>query len=160
MKQFAFLILWVTATAVQAEMLSGRVVGVHDGDTVTLLDGRNQQHRIRLAKIDAPEIGHGSKRPGQPFGERSRQSLADLVAGKQVTADCSTKDRYGRSVCTIMAGWVDVNLEQVNRGMAWAYRKYTSDPGYIAAEASARAAGRGLWSDKKAPAPPWEWRLN
>jgi endonuclease YncB( thermonuclease family) len=115
-----------------AEELTGRVVGVTDGDTVRLLVER-QEIRIRLDQIDAPE-----KR--QPFGSRSKESLSELVFGKTVRAVTSGKDRYGRSLATLYAGNLNANAEQVRRGMAWVYRQYP-------VEEEARRAKRGLWSD-------------
>jgi endonuclease YncB( thermonuclease family) len=141
--------------------LAGRVVRVADGDTLTLLIS-GVQHRIRLASIDAPETGHGRKRPNQPYGEASRRSLSGLVAGKSVVLRCYERDHYGRDVC-------DVPLEQgrtasqvqVATGMAWANLqgggKYLRDRGLLAMERRARDQRLGLWRDK-APVPPWEWR--
>ncbi|MBA3031654.1 MAG: thermonuclease family protein [Gammaproteobacteria bacterium] len=138
-------------------ILDGRVVGIQDGDTLTLIDAESIQHRIRLASIDAPEISHGSKKPGQPFGQRSKQTLSDLVYGREVRAVCETDDKYGRKVCTIMVGSLNANLEQVRLGMAMVYRKYARDQAYFAAEGEAKEARRGLWADPN-PIPPWEWR--
>ena len=95
--------------------LTGRIVSVADGDTVTLLDTNLRQHKIRLSGIDAPE-----KR--QPFGNRSRLHLGALVFGKQVTADCPKKDRYKRAVCRLEVDGVDANLAQIEAGMAWHYK--------------------------------------
>lgn len=151
------LILGISTLTAHAETLLGRVVAVLDGDTVTILDQSKAQHRVRLAQIDAPEIGHGKNKPGQPFGNASKQSLAELVFSRDVRAECPESDRYGRLVCTIWVGSMDANLEQVRRGMAWVYRKYARDPLYFRAEEEARAARRGLWADPN-PVPPWEWR--
>lgn len=140
-----------------AETIQGKVVAVLDGDTVTLLDWNRQQHRIRLAQIDAPEVGHGRNQPGQPFGQASRRSLSELTFGREVLADCQTQDKYGRQVCTLWAGRNDLNLEQVRRGMAWVFRKYATDPAYYQAEQEAKTNQRGLWSQPGA-IPPWEWR--
>ncbi len=140
-----------------AIVLDGRIVAVLDGDTLTLLDKTKTEHRIRLAQIDAPEIGHGKNKPGQPFGQRAKQTLSDLAYGRDVRADCAKPDRYGRKVCTIWVGNRDINLELVRRGMAWVYRKYASDPAYYRAEDDAKRTERGLWSDPAA-VPPWEWR--
>lgn len=138
-------------------VLDGKVVGIQDGDTLTLLDAGRNQHRIRLASIDAPEIGHGSKKPGQPYGQRSKQSLSDIAYGREARAECETDDRYGRKVCTIMVGSLNANLEQVRLGMAMTYRKYARDQIYFTAEAEAKAARRGLWADPS-PIEPWVWR--
>lgn len=153
MKRIAIvgLFLWslACAQASYASTYEGKVVGVADGDTVTLLmSGR--QIRVRLAEIDAPE-----KR--QPYGQRSKQSLSDLVYGKQVKVNQQDRDRYGRVVGRVYAGGLDVNAEQIKRGMAWIYRKYNRDRSLVALEQEARGAKRGLWSDLN-PIPPWEYR--
>jgi endonuclease YncB( thermonuclease family) len=140
----AVLLSGVLLSAAHAYTIEGRVVAVLDGDTVTVLDQSKVQHRIRLAQIDAPEIGHGRNKPGQAFGNASKQSLAVLVFAKDVRAECEANDRYGRSVCTIWLGSTDANLEQVRRGMAWVYRRYAHDALYYRAEEEARAAQRGL----------------
>jgi len=133
-----------------AEMLEGRVVGVHDGDTITLLLAGNQQLKIRLAQIDAPESG-------QAFGQRSKQSLSELVFNKAIHVKKETIDKYGRTVGTLFIGEFDINREQIKRGMAWAYRKYLHDPSLIQEEKAARQAKVGLWIDPN-PMPPWEYR--
>jgi micrococcal nuclease len=129
--------------------LTGKVVAVMDGDTVGLLVDR-QEFRIRLSQIDAPE-----KR--QAFGQRSKQSLSELVYGRAVRAVTTGEDRYGRTLATLYVGDVDVNAEQVRLGMAWVYRQYADAPSLYAIEAEAKAARRGLWADPD-PVPPWEWR--
>jgi endonuclease YncB( thermonuclease family) len=126
-----------------------KVIGVSDGDTVTVLMSR-RQIKVRLAEIDAPE-----KR--QPFGERSKQSLSDLVYGKQVKVNREDRDHYGRVVGRVYAGGLDVNAEQLKRGMAWVYRQYNRDKSLLALEQEARGAKRGLWTDPN-PTPPWEYR--
>ena len=131
-------------------ILQGRVVSVADGDTLTLLvDGRTQ-HKIRLAEIDAPE-----KR--QAFGERSRQSLAELCAGVEAQAPVQTVDRYGRSVARVRCNAVDANAEQVRRGMAWVYDRYVVDRALYVVQRDARDGRMGLWADA-GPVPPWDFR--
>jgi endonuclease YncB( thermonuclease family) len=133
---------------------TARVVGVHDGDTITALDESNTQHKCRLGLIDAPELS-------QDFGQRSKQSLSDLVFGKTVRISSSEVDQYKRNVCVIFVGNTDVNLEQVKRGMAWVYQQYAKrSPNYgtyLAAETQAKAARLGLWQGAN-PQPPWEFR--
>lgn len=132
-----------------AETLTARVVGVTDGDTITvLLYGRQQQ--VRLSDIDAPESG-------QPFGSNSKQSLSDMVYGKEVELTVTDTDRYGRLIARVKQGGTDANLEQVNRGLAWAYRKYTRDERVLMAESAARVRSSGLWAHDD-QTPPWEWR--
>ena len=99
-------------TARAAEwIVKGRVVGVSNGDTITVLDDSKTQHKVRFAAIDAPE-------KSQAFGERSKQSLSALVFQKRVEARCHKKDRYGREVCAVFVGLRDVGLEQIRAGMA------------------------------------------
>jgi endonuclease YncB( thermonuclease family) len=149
-KLFHILILVLLSFVANAETITGRVVGVHDGDTATVLDATNTQHKIRFGQIDAPELR-------QDFGQKSKDSLSDLIYGKQVTVEIETIDKYRREVGKVLVGGQDVNLEQVKRGMAWAYRQYLHEQAYIDAEASARAAKLGLWSRPDA-VPPWEYR--
>ncbi len=106
----AFLLL--AAPRAFADTLTGKVVKVTDGDSITVLDNTNTQHRIRLQGIDAPEIG-------QPFGNASRKHLATLVAGMLVTMKWDKRDRYGRIVGFVLVDGQDVNLAQVKAGMAW-----------------------------------------
>ena len=149
------LLSFASATG-QAEVLDGRVVAVADGDTLTLLDSNRQQHRIRLAGIDAPE-------KAQPFGQRSKQHLSELAFGKDAKADCYKVDRYDRDVCTVFVNGQDVGLAQLDAGLAWWYRKYAHEQlprdriDYEAAEDRAAADRVGLWQDAN-PVPPWEWR--
>jgi len=141
--------------------LTGRIVRVADGDTVTLLDESKQQHRIRLANIDAPETGKGKERPGQPYSQQAREALATMVAGKHLTAQCYEKDHYGRSICVLPYGNSSANREMVAQGMAWAYAaargRYLRDKSLLDVERAARGARQGIWQEAN-PTPPWEWR--
>ena len=142
--------------AASADTLTGKVVKVADGDSITVLENTNTQHRIRLQGIDAPERK-------QAFGNASRKHLASLVAGKEVTVKWAKRDRYGRIVGTVIVDGHDMNLAQVKTGMAWFYRYYQKELSaenrklYAQAEDEARANKKGLWQDKN-PMPPWEWR--
>lgn len=139
------------SSVVTAETLSGRVVGIADGDTMTVLDSTNTQHKIRLAAIDAPE-------KAQPFGNRSKQSLSDLCFRKQAVVDVVDMDRYGRSVGVVTCDGVKANEAQISAGMAWVYRKYAEGFGYLfPLEDKARSTKLGLWADPT-PLAPWEWR--
>ena len=126
------------------------VVAVLDGDTIIALSALRQQTRCRLYGIDAPE-------KTQSYGQRSKQSLSDMVYRKIVEVEPLDTDRYGRTICKLTVAGVDVNREQVMKGMAWVYRQYTSDPSYLRAEDLARAQRLGLWQER-APIPPWEFR--
>lgn len=148
-------LLWLATTCNAAE-IHGQVVAIADGDTLTVLDEAKTQHKIRLAGIDAPE-----KR--QTLGQRSKQSLSDLVFGRQVTVETTKKDFRGRDIGKIILDGQDVNLEQVRRGMAWHYKAYAREQSaedrraYMAAEVQAQKARIGLWRDAE-PMPPWEFR--
>jgi micrococcal nuclease len=126
-----------------------QVVGIADGDTMTLLVDRRPL-KIRLANIDAPE-------KKQPFGQRSKESLSNLCWGKDATYQAQTIDKYGRTVAVVTCGGVEANRAQVERGMAWVYAKYNADLSLPKVMAAAKASGKGLWVDK-APVPPWEFR--
>ncbi|CAM5533664.1 thermonuclease family protein [Thauera mechernichensis] len=138
------------AAPVRAQQTAtGPVTGVSDGDTFYMtIDGRAV--RVRLAQIDAPE-------KAQPFGRRAEQSLRDLIGKRQVTVTWTQADQYGRPVVQAEADGVNVNAEQVRRGFAWAWPRYTTDPRLLDWQAEARAARRGLWADPN-PVEPWVWR--
>ena len=132
-----------------AETITGRVVGVADGDTLTVLHDR-KQIKVRLVEIDAPE-------KKQAFGNRSKESLSAMCFGKTATLADKGKDRYGRTLARVNCDGIDANAEQVRRGMAWVYDRYVTDKGLYAVQAEAKAQRRGLWADAN-PVPPWEWR--
>ncbi len=132
--------------------ITGKVIKIVDGDTFDVLDANHVTHRIRPDGIDAPERG-------QPFGKKSTQMLAALIAGKTVTNTCTKKDRYNRDICVVWLDGEDINRKMVERGGAWVYRKYYKDGDYYEAENKARKNHRGLWKTTEAKAiPPWEWR--
>ncbi len=139
-----------------AESLRGEVVALADGDTITVLDSNKQQHKVRIAGIDAPE-----KR--QPHGQSSKDSLASMVFRQQVTILWSKRDRYGRVIGKVVVGGRDAGLEQVSRGMAWHYKAYMREQSsadqerYAQAEQEARTRTRGLWKDAN-PVAPWDYR--
>ncbi len=158
--RIALLFLFLASGLVFADILKGKVVAVTDGDTVRVLDANKQQYKIRLLGIDAPE-----KR--QPFGNKSKQSLSDLVFGKNMEVHYRKTDRYGRVLGKIVLNGLDINLEQIKRGFAWYYKKYekSQEMGdrkkYFDAEVAARAAKVGLWTQSSELAvAPWDFRKN
>ena len=146
------LALLLLSAPIAAETLTGRVVGVTDGDTIKLLVGGRSEYKIRLGEIDAPESG-------QPFGQKSKRMLSDLVFNRFVSVRVTDVDRYGRSVGVIQAGNANVNAEMVKRGGAWAYRRYLSDQRFLLWEREAQQARRGLWNlQADQIMAPWDWR--
>jgi endonuclease YncB( thermonuclease family) len=142
-------------------------IGGIDGNTVYVLDAAKEQHKIRLAGIDAPERG-------QPFGKKSKERMSELVAGEDVTVDWHKKDRWGRLIGTVWAALPDcradscpktlnAGLALLTPGLAWHFKKYAHErteedrERYAFAEEEARAKKAGLWSEPN-PIPPWEWR--
>lgn len=134
------------------ELLRGKVIGVSDGDTITVLCGEEGKEslKVRLEGIDAPESS-------QAFGAKSKDALKELVAGKVVDLRKTGVDKYGRSLAFVIVDGVDVNAKLIEDGWAWHYKKYNSDKHFAELEENARADGRGLWHDES-PLPPWEFR--
>lgn len=99
----------------QAADLTGRVVQVADGDTISVIDNRNREYRIRFLGIDAPERG-------QAYGNYCRKNLASKIAGKTVDINYEKLDQYGRITGTVRYQGRNINLEQIQDGCAWFYR--------------------------------------
>lgn len=156
LSRIAILGLLLVSFIATAETYTGRVVAVADGDTVTVLDSTNTQHKVRLAGIDAPE-------KKQPYGQVSKQYLASLVFDKTVTIETTKRDRYQREVGKVIVNGRDANLKQLESGLAWHYKKYADEQpvadrqSYAAAEVSAQQRRQGLWQDAN-PVPPWDFR--
>lgn len=131
-------------------LIQGRVVVVHDGDSITVkVDGRDQI-KVRLEGIDAPELG-------QPQGMKAKVELSGIVMSRQVVLEDKGLDQYQRTLATVKVGDVNANLEMVRRGYAWHFTRYSSDSDLAEAETQARANTLGLWKDAN-PVPPWDWR--
>jgi micrococcal nuclease len=144
-------IIFIAGT-LHAQTITGKVVGVADGDTVTVLQNQNQ-YKIRLYGIDTPE-------KGQDFGNRAKQFTSDLIFGKEVRVIEKDVDRYGRVVGMIYIGNICVNEEIVREGLAWVYDYYCKDtvcPNWKQLEKQAQGARIGLWSHPD-PIPPWDYR--
>lgn len=133
--------------------LTGNVINISDGDTITILDSNKRQHKIRLYGIDCPESG-------QPFGKAAKKHTAKLTAWKQVVVKAYDTDRYGRTVGIVAVNGVIVNQSLIENGYAWQYRKYCkasfcSD--WAILERKAKVSRIGMWRDND-PIPPWQWR--
>ena len=150
------LLLVLLQPSAHAEALAGRIVGVTDGDTVTLLDNNKTLYKVRLTGIDAPESR-------MPYGQKAKTYLSSLVFGKDVVAITRKHDRYGRTLATLMVDGQDANLEMVQAGLAWHYKQYAREQpraealAYAQAEELAREQHLGLWQDVE-PVAPWDWR--
>ena len=138
-----------------ADVLTGYVVGITDGDTLTL-QVKRQQFKIRIAGIDAPERL-------QAWGDRSKTNISRLTLNQTAVADCPKVDRWGLKICKVNVNAVDIGLEQVTDGMAWWYGKYAKELTpedqslYEHAELMAKLRRLGLWGDTN-PVPPWDFR--
>lgn len=135
-------------------ILTGKVVSVTDGDTLTLLTPEKKQVKVRLDGIDAPERK-------QPYGTEAREHLATMVFQKDVKVEVLGKDRYGRTIGKVKAGRVDVNKNMVREGYAWWYQKYAPDRVDLQkAQSLAQKERRGLWAseDGMTPKAPWDFR--
>ncbi|MDM9632126.1 thermonuclease family protein [Robiginitalea aurantiaca] len=137
-------------TTKEQDTLQGKVVGIADGDTFTLLLDNKTTVKVRLASIDCPERK-------QPYSAVATKFISDAIFSRQVSVVVDSKDRYGRSI-----GWVYyddkcLNEELLKAGLAWHFRRYSKDERLQAMEDKARANKIGLWQDSK-PIPPWDWR--
>jgi len=141
-----FILLVPAAPVIDSgKTVSGEVVGIADGDTLTILVEQTQ-YRVRLFGSDAPE-------KGQAFGTRSRQALSEKVFGKTVEVVSHGPDRYGRTIGETRLDGRDINLEMVREGWAWHYKRYSKSKALAGAEKQARKAKAGLWADPNLPAP-------
>lgn len=130
-----------------------KVINVSDGDTFICFTDENEQRKVRLAEIDAPEIN-------QPYGDRSRLALYNLISSEMVKLNIQDKDSYGRTVARVKRGdGIDVNAEQLRAGAAWIYPKHLKDTSLLAIEAEAKDRQIGIWAlPASDQIPPWEWR--
>ena len=144
-----FCLLTLSAFAADTTIVAN-VVGVHDGDTLTLR-ALNEKLKVRLFGIDTPELG-------QPFGNNAKQALSQMVFGRSVTISSTGKDRYGRTLGTVFSqDKGNVNAELVRMGMAWHYRQYSNSTAMQGFEDYAKEHKIGLWADPN-PIAPWDWR--
>lgn len=148
---YVCLLSFILASCTKQEHIEGKVVGVHDGDTLTVLVD-NRMHKIRIKAIDAPELG-------QDFGKVAKKELSDLCFGQQATARVFEQDRYNRDVASVRCQGHDASEWMVKEGLAWAYTKYgTAKENQVlgALQESARLKRIGIWSQDAIA--PWEWR--
>lgn len=131
--------------------LVGKVIGITDGDTISVLVDRHPK-TVRLNGIDAPE-------KAQPFGSKAKEMLSDLAFGREVTLQSVKSGIYGRIIADVLSpDGTSVNKEMVRSGYAWWYRDYAKgDVELEKLENEAREKKKGLWVDHN-PIPPWKWR--
>jgi endonuclease YncB( thermonuclease family) len=137
----------------EGDTVVGRCVGVHDGDSMTLLvdtPAGPRQSKVRLDAIDAPELG-------QPFSNRSKQMLSGMVFDKECSVESLGPDKYGRTIGRVAVDGKDVNAAMIEAGMAWHFDKYDDRQSMADRQEAARKAGAGLWADPQ-PIAPGEWR--
>lgn len=141
----------LTSSAYSAQIF-GKVVGISDGDTITLLTDQKQSFKVRLSEIDAPE-------KDQPWGQHSKHALSDLIFSQNITVQSAGEDRYGRVLGAVYLEEVNINKHMVESGNAWAYTQYVRDKSYFTLQDKAKSLRVGLWSlsEDKIMA-PWEWR--
>lgn len=147
--RFIVALLALVALNVQAESFEAKVLAVMDGDTVFVKSGPFKA-KLRLVNIDAPE-------KDQPFGKESQESLQSLIGGKVIHVESKAVDKFGRTIAVISIGDINVNEEQVRRGMAWAYSRSREGRAYARLQSEAQLAKRGLWQQAN-PQQPSQWR--
>lgn len=147
--------IFIAVRDARAEIFQGHVIHVTNGDTITVLNGK-EHLRVRISGIDAPERR-------QSFAKESQEHLSKLVRRQIVTVNWYKKDPYGRRVGTVLVNGIDAGLEQIRAGLAWHYKCFEGEQTpedrarYTKAESDARAKRIGLWQDTD-PVPPWAWR--
>ncbi len=145
-----FLLAMNSAWAEFPQVEIGFVIKVYDGDTATVVSCGGTIHKVRLAKIDAPELK-------QDFGREAKTCLADKILNQRVHLHVISKDMYKRDVGEIFIEGKSVNEQMVEEGCAWVYDQYNNDLSLKALQDKARLSRKGLW-DSQSPIPPWSWR--
>jgi len=136
--------------------ITGKVIGISDGDTITILNDKQEQIKIRLAGIDCPE-------KSQAFGNRAKTTLSSKVFSQNVKVETRDKDKYGRTLGVVKVGDEDINEFMIAQGVAWHFKKYANTQPqeeanrYAKAQETASQNKRGLWIQDN-PMPPWEFR--
>ncbi len=148
--KFTFILLFISQTALAQELLKGKVVRISDGDTMTVLDSLNQQHRIRLHGIDSPE-------KGQDYYQVAKDYVGQLCFQKQVEVDILNYDHYKRAIGKVYVDGLEVNLSLLKVGLAWHFTQFDQSEEYALAESEAKLNKMNIWSLKTVTA-PWEFR--
>ncbi len=145
------IILLGMSGALFADRYQAKVIAVSDGDTIKVLN-RQQVVKIRLAYIDAPEMG-------QPYGMQSKMALSDLIYKKVIEVEQVDTDQYKRAVCILHRSGKNINYEMIRSGHAWVYSRYNKDPTLVQAQREAKQQSLGLWRlSANQRIEPWIWR--
>ena len=148
-------VFFITTLLSNSQSLTGKVIGIMDGDTFKLFTADSTLVNVRLANIDCPE-------KKQPFSSRAKEFTSDAIFGKTVTVNVQSKDRYRRLISNViyinsLSDSLSLCHELVRNGLAWHYVKFSKDKTLQHMEDEARASKIGLWQDPN-PIAPWEWR--
>lgn len=147
------LILISILIAPKAELkeISGTVIKITDGDTITVLDSNKKQYKIRMNGIDAPERR-------QAYGTKSKDALGKFIFKKEVLIKWDHRDKYKRIIGDVYLKNEYINLKMVEDGWAWHFKRYSKSQKMAKAEKEARKKKKGLWADSKEQIPPWDFR--
>lgn len=146
---FALLGLLLSSMVLRAEVISGKVVAVLDGNTLEVFTSENETYKILLYGIDCPELG-------QEFGERAKMFLEKLVLNKSVNAEIQGKDRWGNRLAIVLIDGKDPREELLQEGLAWTAERNPIET-FESIKEKAKQKGKGLWKDQE-PTPPWIYR--
>lgn len=147
---FTALFFISTQISLAQQILKGKVVRIADGDTMTVLDSLNQQHRIRLHGIDCPE-------KGQDYYQVAKDYLGSLCFQQVVQVQILKYDQYKRAIAKVYIDSTEINTELLKAGLAWHFTQFDKSEEYATAEAEARQQKLKLWSLKN-PTAPWAYR--
>lgn len=146
------LFLIIGCTPPSTSEVSGRVVGISDGDTITVLAQGDHQIKVRLADIDCPE-------KSQPWGNNAKSRLSELIFSETVDLRVNSTDRYDRKIADVFFNDGSINYLMVKEGHCWPYFKYNPPSFIIEAYETAKAEGIGLWGlNPHEISPPWDYR--
>ena len=143
-------LLYISTICVHAQSIQGKLIAIDDGDTFTLLDANKVQYKIRLNAIDCPE-------KGQEFSKKAKDFSYQFCAGKMVVAQLLNTDKYGRHIANVTVNGRSLNEALLINGLAWHYKKYSSDENLAALENTARKNRIHIWSLNN-PMAPWIFR--
>lgn len=150
---FLSILFLISSLFCVAQIITGKVIRVTDGDSITISDSQGKSIRVRLFGIDCPEVG-------QPFSKNATEHTKQLCEGKDVRVDVKHIDRYKRTVGVVYTPEnIDLNLSLLTNGLAWHYRYFDQSVLYEQAENTAKLKKKGIWSSNN-PVAPWDYRKN